>query len=83
MRHKWSVVGLYETRGIEKVFTFPLWYLFGRFQWFQSLWSYLPDRCEIPGCSRQGVRGNENVIQGKIVCDYCHAEMDSEWSDWI
>lgn len=38
-------------------------------------WSLLPDRCEMPGCSRVGLRGNENVIDGKRVCDYCHAEM--------
>lgn len=39
------------------------------------LWSWLPDRCEVAGCSRQGVRGNENVIDGRIVCDDCHARM--------
>jgi len=38
-------------------------------------WGLLPDRCQVPGCSRQGVRGNENVIGGVIVCDYCHAKM--------
>jgi hypothetical protein len=42
----------------------------GLIEW---LWRFLPDRCEMPGCSRQGVRGNENVIRGKRVCDYCHA----------
>jgi hypothetical protein len=31
------------------------------------------DRCQIAGCCRKGVPGNENVIDGKIVCDYCHA----------
>src|SRR5262245_27738359 len=38
---------------------------------WQALWSLLPDRCEVPGCSRQGIRGNENVINGRITCDYC------------
>lgn len=38
------------------------------------LWQFLPDRCEVQGCSRQGVRGNENFIEGKRVCDYCHAK---------
>jgi hypothetical protein len=38
----------------------------GLIEW---LWRFLPDRCEMPGCSRQGVRGNENVILGKRVCD--------------
>ncbi len=41
----------------------------------ERLWSLLPDRCQMPDCSRQGVRGNENVIDGKRVCDYCHAKM--------
>lgn len=41
----------------------------------QWLWSFLPDNCEMPGCCRQGVRGNENFIDGKVVCDYCHAKM--------
>ncbi len=36
------------------------------------LWSLLPDRCEVPGCSRQGIRGNENWITGLgLTCDYC------------
>jgi hypothetical protein len=44
--------------------------------WFEWLWSFLPDKCEMPGCCRQGVRGNENIIDGKVMCDYCHmAEM--------
>lgn len=38
-------------------------------------WGFLPDQCEMPGCCREGVRGNENVIDGKIVCDYCHFKM--------
>lgn len=39
------------------------------------LWAFLPDRCEMYGCDRRGVRGNENVIGGKRVCDGCHAAM--------
>ena len=42
------------------------------------LWSWLPDRCEMPGCLRHGVRGNENIIDGKRVCDYCHVRMTLE-----
>jgi hypothetical protein len=30
------------------------------------------DLCREPGCTRQGVRGNENLIDGRPVCDYCH-----------
>ena len=51
--------------------------------WLEWLWSFLPDRCEMPGCCRRGVRGNENVIDGKIMCDYCHANkmLDENISD--
>jgi hypothetical protein len=38
------------------------------------LWSWLPDQCEVADCSRQGVRGNENIIDGVVMCDYCHAK---------
>lgn len=36
------------------------------------LWSFLPDKCEMKLCSRKGIRGNENIVDGKIMCDYCH-----------
>jgi hypothetical protein len=39
----------------------------------EVLWALLPDECEIPGCERKGVRGNENMVMGRVVCDYCHA----------
>jgi len=29
------------------------------------------DNCEICHGDKGGVRGNENVIDGKLVCDYC------------
>jgi hypothetical protein len=32
------------------------------------------DRCVNCGGVRGGVPGNENLIDGKILCDYCHAE---------
>jgi hypothetical protein len=32
------------------------------------------DKCEICEGKRGGVPGNENIIQGIIVCDYCHAD---------
>jgi len=41
------------------------------FGWNEWLWSLLPDKCEREDCSRSGTRGNENRINGKIVCDYC------------
>ncbi len=42
----------------------------------QWLWSLLPDECQVVGCSRKGMRGNENLLPlGKghhvIICDYC------------
>ena len=32
-----------------------------------------PDNCEICKGVNLGVRGNENVVDGKKMCDYCHA----------
>jgi hypothetical protein len=40
---------------------------------FEALWSLLPDRCEMPNCVRSGIRGNENRVDGRIMCDACHA----------
>ncbi len=52
------------------------------------MWSFLPDKCQIPGCCRKGVRGNENVytkltltdlmgrsieVEHVVACDYCSA----------
>ena len=39
--------------------------------WF---WRFLPDKCRQPGCCRQGMRGNENIVDGVVMCDYCHAK---------
>lgn len=36
-----------------------------------TLSQILGDECEIYGCDRNGVRGNENIIDGKITCDDC------------
>lgn len=38
------------------------------------LWRKLPDLCEMPNCKRHGVRGNENIVAGRVMCDDCHAE---------
>jgi hypothetical protein len=35
------------------------------------------DKCEICKGAKGGTPGNENIINGQIVCDYCHAEMDT------
>lgn len=37
-------------------------------EWF---WNLLPDKCKVNGCRRMGIRGNENRIEGSIICDYC------------
>jgi hypothetical protein len=37
------------------------------------LWRQLPDQCSMPHCSRLGVRGNENIVDGRLMCDQCHA----------
>lgn len=41
----------------------------------ERLWRLLPDKCDLPDCTRQGVRGNENRIAGRLVCDNWHAGM--------
>lgn len=33
------------------------------------------DGCQVCGGSRGGVKGNENVVDGVVTCDYCHAEL--------
>lgn len=35
-----------------------------------------PDNCEICKGTNSGVRGNENIIAGKVMCDYCHIEAE-------
>ncbi len=37
----------------------------------ESVWRLLPDQCEGEGCPRQGVRGNENRVGGRLLCDDC------------
>lgn len=34
-------------------------------------WSLLPDKCEVEGCRRLGIRGNETEVKGILMCDYC------------
>ncbi len=47
---------------------------------FEWLWSLLPDKCEGEDCCRRGILGNENIIDGKILCDYCSAK---SWDDRV
>ena len=44
-------------------------------EWF---WRLLPDRCEVCHGDSGGVRGNENVIDGIIMCDYCTVERERD-----
>ena len=49
-------------------------YLLEWFHFVQSkCWGFLPDKCEMPGCGRRGIRGNEVIVHGLIMCDDCHA----------
>ena len=45
----------------------------------ESVWALLPDKCQVHGCNRAGMRGNENrasIAIGKYVlmCDYCWSQ---------
>jgi len=49
----------------------------------ERLWSLLPDECEVDGCCRKGMRGNEVINYpwpeqyediGIIMCDYCNSK---------
>jgi len=33
-----------------------------------------PDNCEVCKGEKGGVRGNENCVDGKVMCDYCTIE---------
>jgi len=65
----WNVMEVIVTEVVEEEPSPPFW-----MRWFARAWCMLPDRCEMPGCLRLGVRGNENRIDGKIMCDYCHVK---------
>ena len=34
-----------------------------------------PDNCSICHGERGGVKGNENVVDGALMCDYCHSDL--------
>jgi len=36
--------------------------------------SILKDKCEVCHGKRGGTRGNENIVNGKIMCDYCDVD---------
>ena len=43
---------------------------------FTELIEYIPLECgcEVCGGTRGGCPGNENVVDGTIICDYCYAD---------
>lgn len=42
----------------------------------------MKDKCEVCRGSRGGELGNENLIGGVIICDYCHATL-SKFSELV
>ena len=34
----------------------------------------MTEKCDVPDCEGMGRAGNANIIDGKRVCDYCHAK---------
>lgn len=39
------------------------------------LWSFRRDNCEVCHGKRGGVRGNENRLDGVVMCDFCTADV--------
>jgi hypothetical protein len=38
----------------------------------EEAWRQLPDECKVCHGERGGIRGNENLVDGVITCDYCY-----------
>lgn len=34
----------------------------------------LPDNCQVCNGEEGGMLGNENIVDGVVMCDYCHAK---------
>ena len=43
---------------------------------FKEIFSVELDNCEVCHGARGGIKGNENIIDGVITCDYCHVRGD-------
>jgi len=45
----------------------------------------MKDRCELCHREKGGALGNENVVGGVVVCDYCHAAaiVTAEAAEWL
>jgi hypothetical protein len=37
----------------------------------ETEWKKLKDNCEECNGNRGGIFGNENIVNGKVLCDYC------------
>lgn len=44
----------------------------------EKIWRTYLDKCQVCHGKRGGCRGNENVVNGIIMCDYCSVEYDNE-----
>lgn len=43
--------------------------------WLLFLWKIgWPDQCSECQGAKGGAYGNENIVDGMLMCDYCHAE---------
>jgi len=40
----------------------------------EFLWVCLLDDCEICRGESGGIRGNEQIVDGKVMCDYCSVD---------
>ncbi len=84
-----------DYKKVVKAFGFPDAYPGGINRWIQdklaenkqlkkTLYYELPDKypdnCEICKGANCGVRGNENIINGVVMCDYCHVATDPSLS---
>jgi hypothetical protein len=60
--------GWKEPTGLRKV-----WIALKRRPLTHSWWPVEYDNCQVCRGASGGVKGNENIIDGLVVCDYCHA----------
>lgn len=44
----------------------------------ERAYARLPDHCDVCHGLRGGVRGNENIVDGVVMCDHCSARKLSE-----
>jgi hypothetical protein len=47
------------------------------FKEFRELYPLIDAKCECEDCggNRGGMPGNENVVNGRVLCDYCTADI--------